>query len=206
MNESLIIYKHNKKIKNPRFYMYSEDQESLILVAEKQQDHDHEWIISQDSINLNRTNKFFIGILQKAQKNQSKSVAPSLINTYVGFINNHEIIRVRKIDNSLQNYSISFLFDPNKDKFHQIQTQFNANELKASINETDSYIESLTQINNESYVSQLFEFKYDNKICFSIKQNAKDEYIVKYLEPIDHFKAFCAAISIILIISKQNDY
>ena len=58
MNESLIIYKHNKKIKNPRFYMYSEDQESLILVAEKQQDHDHEWIISQDSINLNRTNKF----------------------------------------------------------------------------------------------------------------------------------------------------
>ena len=50
MNESLIIYKHNKKIKNPRFYMYSEDQESLILVAEKQQDHDHEWIISQDSI------------------------------------------------------------------------------------------------------------------------------------------------------------
>lgn len=193
MNENvgILIFK-NKKIKNPRFYLYSEDQESLILVAEKQDDHDHEWIISTDSINLNRTNESYIGILQKAHKNQSKNIASSLVNTYVGLINNQEIIRVRKIDNSLQNYSISFLYNPNKDQSFHTQPS------------DDNNIETLTQINQDSYFSQKYEFKYDGKICFSLKQDAKDEYIIKYSDPIDFFKAFCSAISIVLIFTKQN--
>lgn len=193
-NAGILIFKC-KKLKNPRFYLYSEDQESLILVAEKQDDHNHEWIISQDSINLNRTNEFYVGFLQKAHKNQSKSLTSSLINTYVGFINNQETIRVRKIDNSLQNFSISFLNDSDENK--EFNSQNNEKDNISSFS-----IETLTQINQESFYSQHFEFKYNNKVCFSIKQTAKDEYILNYSNPINSFKAFCSAISIISILTK----
>lgn len=188
-NQVILIFKKNSKSKNQRFYLYSADEESLIFVAEKQPDH--EWIISQDSVNLNKTNDYFVGILMKAKQNQSKNVSSSLSNTYIGIINNQEIVRVRKIDNYLQNYNISFLND---------QNNFGNDKNKVDSN----FIECLTQLNQESYFTQSFSFKYDDKICLSLEFGEKNEYVIKYSEPINCFKAFCSAISIILISMKQN--
>ncbi|OHT12390.1 hypothetical protein TRFO_17752 [Tritrichomonas foetus] len=97
LNNCIVVSKEKKTLSgHPRFYMYSGDQEKLILVAEKQ---NNEWVVSTDSKNCCKDNGNFVGIL----KNNIK-------NTFVGS-NEVEQIRIRKIELTSNSYNISFLMN-----------------------------------------------------------------------------------------------
>lgn len=86
--ELILVYWERSKNERPRFYLYTDDGEKLLIVAELVK---NKWNISGDAIKCSPSDSLFMGNLKSTDTKQ-----------YSGYFHNDEVIRVRLFDSSQQ--------------------------------------------------------------------------------------------------------
>lgn len=86
--ELILVHWDKSKNGRPRFYLYTDDEEKLLIVAELVK---NKWNISGDAIKCSPSESLFMGNLKSTDTKQ-----------YSGYFHKDEVIRVRLFDSSQQ--------------------------------------------------------------------------------------------------------
>lgn len=183
INNFLGIFSKRSKTKSgyPRFYLYSENKNKLILSAESHVFKNARYEISNNSNDFTENSNYYLGRLIN-HLDQDLCFAKSKISINSNEIKKNLIIKFSKNDqkiNFLPNDFPNFLLDQIKFSDFNLFFQLFPNFL------------------NIENSNRNILLTFNNICCFTFAQINKDEYFFYVSKPLSLFQGFCIAISII---------
>lgn len=165
---------------HPRYYIYSEDEETLIMAADIDRSAG-KFTISMDANEISTKSKSYLGILER-------SINGKFFISYSWHMykddSKREIIQMKKESKSLYQVSIPKIGTLRLQSPKEKRKQNPPNSIELVVEEET---EGLKQ----------FKSEYQNKTCFLLRQTDEDEYLLNISYPLSVYQSFIVALAII---------
>ena len=198
--KGIFCKRKDRQTKKIKYYLYTEDMETLIMAAEKKQEMRLAYIISMDANKITKESTFYLGIFKQDKKTEfiTFSWHPHVDDS------KRIMVYLKRHESSSQSRGIGSIKQFNDDILIPILGKavllgdgaaIDPIEISEKSLKLIGSTEIITVEDGSSVVNHII--KYDNNVCMSFYQTNEEEFQITVLYPLSLFQAFSMSLSYI---------